>query len=115
MSPFALREDGVVPRRLVMALALFAFVSQAGCVQRSLEFNCQGSDEADMEMTPTSLQFKGVSHAFREESGAWRAYGAAGAEESMPPIRFNPSSGELILGDRTWTCRKYEALLERVK
>ena len=100
-----------MPRPSWAAAAVVAVLTQTGCVQRNLAFNCQGPDEAEMEMTPTSLQFKGVSYAFREESGAWRAYEAG---DTRPPIRFNPSSGELVLGERTWTCRKYEALLERV-
>jgi hypothetical protein len=111
MSPLARCQAAPMPRLLWAVLAMVVVLAQTGCVQRNLEFNCQGLDESEMAMTPTSLQFKGVSYAFQEESGAWRSYEAG---DTRPPIRFNTSSGELVLGEWTWTCRKYEALLERV-
>ena len=111
MSPLAHCQAASMPRLFFAAAAMVVGLMQTGCVQRNLEFNCRGADEAEMEMTPTSLQFKGVSYAFQEESGAWRVYEAG---KTRPPIRFNSSSGELVLGEQTWACRKYEALLERV-
>jgi hypothetical protein len=65
-----------------------------------------------MKMTPTRLQHDGVSYGFREEAGAWRTYADA---QTGIQIRFNPSSGELILGEQRWTCRKYGALLEKAQ
>ena len=93
-------------------LALIALVTQVGCVQRNLEYNCQGLQETEMKMTPTRLQLNGVSYSFREEAGAWRAY----AEPSTGvQVRFNPSSGQLILGEQRWTCQKYGTMLEKAR
>lgn len=88
---------------------------QGGCVKRNLEFNCKAvlpadPREAEMEMSPTKLQFKGIAYGFQEEAGAWRIYEAS---ESGSRIRFNPASGELLLGNEAWSCRRYEALLEK--
>jgi len=91
---------------------LIVLLTQIGCVQRNLEYNCQGLQETEMKMTPTRLQLNGVSYSFREEAGAWRTY--TGSETGIQ-IRFNPSSGELILGDQRWTCRKYGTMLEKAR
>jgi hypothetical protein len=93
-------------------LALTVLVTQVGCVQRNLEYNCQGLREVEMKMTPTRLQLEAVSYGFREESGAWRTYADA---QTGIQIRFNPSSGQLILDEQRWTCRKYGALLEKAQ
>ena len=93
-------------------LVLTVLVTQVGCVQRNLEYNCQGLREVEMKMTPTRLQLEAVSYGFREESGAWRTYADA---QTGIQIRFNPSSGQLILGEQRWTCRKYGALLEKAQ
>lgn len=92
-------------------------VAQAGCVKRNLEFNCiavlpTDPREAEMEMSPTKLQFKGIAYGFQEEAGAWRIYEAS---ESKAQIRFNPASGQLLLGEQVWSCRRYEALLEKAR
>jgi hypothetical protein len=93
-------------------LVLTVLVTQVGCVQRNLEYNCQGVREVEMKMTPTRLHLEAVSYGFREESGAWRTYADA---QTGIQIRFNPSSGQLILGEQRWTCRKYGALLEKAQ
>jgi hypothetical protein len=128
-----------------VALGCALLVTQGGCVKRNLEFNCNyvlptdsvdavaravsekkgpaaaagsiepgasGPSEAEMEMSPTKLQFKGVAYRFQEEAGAWRTYEAG---ESKSRLQFNPVSGELLLGDEAWSCRRYEALLEKAK
>lgn len=128
-----------------VALSCVLLAIQGGCVKRNLEFNCKsllptdslnaaartvlekrgpdapaasiepaatGASEAEMEMSPTKLQFRGVAYGFREESGAWRIYEAG---ESKARIRFNPASGELLLVNEVWSCRRYEALLEKAK
>lgn len=129
---------------MLLAVLAAALATQAGCVQRNLEFNCKamvpttspgstntspdtkapeaasapigsaasGASEAEMEMSPTKLQFRGVAYGFREEAGAWRIYEAG---ESKARLRFNPASGELLLGDESWSCRRYEALLEKAR
>lgn len=128
----------------LLAVLAAALATQAGCVQRNLEFNCKavvpnasleganasldtrapeaksalvgsassGASEAEMEMSPTKLQFKGIAYGFREEAGAWRIYEAS---ESKARLRFNPASGELLLVDEAWSCRRYEALLEKAR
>lgn len=93
-------------------LVLTILVAQVGCVQRSLEYNCQGLQETEMKMTPTRLQLNGVSYSFREEAGAWRAYAEPGTGVQ---VRFNPSSGELIFTDQKWTCQKYGTMLEKAR
>ena len=91
---------------------LILLLTQVACVQRNLEYNCQGIQETEMKMTPTRLQLNGVSYSFWEEAGAWRAY----AEPSTGvQVRFNPSSGELILADQKWTCQKYGTMLEKAR
>ena len=129
---------------MLLAVLSAALASQVGCVQRNLEFNCKAvvpnasleganasldtrapqaesalvgsassdASEAEMEMSPTKLRFKGIAYGFREEAGAWRIYEAS---ESKARLRFNPVSGELLLVDEAWSCRRYEALLEKAR
>ena len=103
----------LVPCHPTLTLSVFILLlTQVACVQRNLEYNCQGLQETEMKMTPTRLQLNGVSYSFLEEAGAWRAY----AEPSTGvQVRFNPSSGQLILGEQRWTCQKYGTMLEKAR
>ncbi|MEY3670030.1 MAG: hypothetical protein ACO24G_06225 [Burkholderiaceae bacterium] len=97
-------------KRVVGALALILLFS--GCVVRTQDFHCVREDDTkvnfELRMSPTSLEIKEVTYVFHEEKGAERIYKHKGNGHE---VRFNPSSGQLLLSETAglaWKCERYE-------
>jgi len=48
-----------------------------------------GASEAEIEMSPTKLQFKGIAYGFREEAGAWLLASGCGPGLHSRGMRFS--------------------------
>lgn len=104
--------DFPVTRRL---LALVALLTLAGCVARTQEYHCKqdlnAAETFELQITPTSLVYRGRNFRFKEETGTRRRYQDAGSENE---IEFNPIDGRLLLrgpsGSLGWSCTRYEGI-----